>query len=1325
MRQTFLDSAAKEALRKHVRRLRALLIEQFYESARGEYRLDATDIAKAKLPEARRERRQRLERWLDEQQRALPAKKGVKPADLRRRALDQAVKEAAHTWLNRLVFLRTLEHHGLSAPAVITGGWKSPGYANEFARYAGPLATDDSLGMLPLLEAVFAELALELPGLFGPVGLTELFPVPAAALRETIEALNDPALETAWGDDTALGWVYQYWNDPEREGLDAKIAGGGKIEPHEIASKTQMFTERYMVEWLLQNSLGLTWLAICKKQSWQAEAEPVLAALETRRAEWRKRREAREVAADALMPVESGLESAWKYYVPQPIPADAVDKSPASIRDLKLLDPACGSGHFLVIAFDLLARLYREEAQHLGQSWSDRDIAQSIVANNLHGIDIDARAIQIAAAGLWLKARLFAPDARLTQLNLVAPTLELGNLPVDDPALVQLRQDLKREVNLPEELTQKLVSSLGGVSYLGSLLRVDAAIEDALRDVELVIEQGKPGQGDLFNGFPLQQLKLNMGEAKATVLDRLEAFLSRHSSSEDLGLRLDGEQLAAGVRFVRLARAGWYDVVVGNPPYHGVGKLSESKYYVANYSSGRPDLFAGFFLRGLELSKPGGYCALITLSNWMFLSVFRELRKEVRDQTLVSLADLGKAAFTSGGTLISTSCTVLRRASTQSSSIAVQPHTAQEVVRDDGQPKRTEAALLLQRGRYEFDLKDFEVIEGEPIVYWWTKDFLQRYAKAPKLGEASPGRQGLITGDMVRFLRRTWELRGESIALDGNPTGALAWVPYIRGAAGRKWFEDAECVVNWATQGLEVKSFESNGRQASRPQNESNYFRVGVAFSMIGASCVSRLHRYPSIFGDKGSSVFPANPSEALCVMNRSSSCEVLAALNPTVSFQSGDINRLPVFPVADADELVQTIESAFCVHESAREPSVEFKSPGPSPWRSAKAWAQLAVDRPEGALLPPYEPELDPPELEAFVSFAIGVALGRFAANGEGILEHAPTDALPAGILFVAEAEHLNDSLKHPAGARIDAAWSQHSVAIAKGKPQSLRDYLRKDFFAYHKGLYENRPIYFPLSSEKRAFVAYVSIHRWQDNTLQVLLADHLHPLLRQLDGEIVDANRARASSDKKAASAADKQYAATKKLRDELFEFIASISAIAERGAPPTDAKCPTRAADAPFRMDLDDGVMINSAALWPLLKPQWKDPEKWWKHLCLAEGKKDYDWAHLTRRYFPDRVEEKCKVDPSLGVAHGCFWKYHPAKAYAWELRLQDEIRPDFTIDEPDSDGARARFLVERAPEAAALCEKEQQRRARKAAKQDAAEADEAPDAAEDEASEVDDE
>src|SRR5664279_1077611 len=150
MKPTLLTPSAKDTLSKTIRGLRAQLLEKLYESARGEYQLDVK-LDKAQLPEARRCKRERLETWLDEQARA--AKKGkAKPDELRKRFLQQAVKQAAHTWLNRLVFMRILEHHALLQPAVITGGWDSPAYAQEFIHYAGPLAQDDSRGYRHLLD---------------------------------------------------------------------------------------------------------------------------------------------------------------------------------------------------------------------------------------------------------------------------------------------------------------------------------------------------------------------------------------------------------------------------------------------------------------------------------------------------------------------------------------------------------------------------------------------------------------------------------------------------------------------------------------------------------------------------------------------------------------------------------------------------------------------------------------------------------------------------------------------------------------------------------------------------------------------------------------------------------------------------------------------------------------------------------------------------------------------------------------------------------------------------------------------------------------------
>ena len=256
---------------------------------------------------------------------------------------------------------------------------------------------------------------------------------------------------------------------------------------------------------------------------------------------------------------------------------------------------------------------------------------------------------------------------------------------------------------------------------------------------------------------------------------------------------------------------------------------------------------------------------------------------------------------------------------------------------------------------------------------------------------------------------------------------------------------------------------------------------------------------------------------------------------------------------------------------------------------------------------------------------------------------------------------------------------------------------------------MYDSRPIHWPLSSAKKTFVAWVNIHRMNSQTLKVLLADHLiHGARSRIDGELADLRQVRDSEDRQAARKADARLGKLTLWLDELNEFITAVEQCADHGAPPTDGRCPEREQDAVYAPDLDDGVMINSAALWPLLEPQWKDPKKWWKELASAQGKKDYDWAHLAIRYWPSRVDEKCQGDPSLAVAHGCFWRYHPERAWAWELRLQQEIAPDFRIEEaPYRPGGkhlgdegdaphRLTWLSDHPAEALAAVEKEATRR-----------------------------
>lgn len=1285
MRRTVLDSATKEALRKAVRGLRERLLEALDQAAEGEYRLQ-TSPERAKLPVERRVRRERLEAWLEEQVRATPApEREGKAAEkaLHERFRREAVKEAAYTLLNRLVFVRILEHHGLIQPALLSGGWESPAYRDEFVHYSHALQGDDTRGYAALLELLYAELALDLPGLFGPVGLTQLLPISAASLRDVITVLNDKALDRAWGDDMTLGWVYQFWNDPDREALDLKVKNGGKIEAHEIASKTQMFTERYMVDWLLHNSLGQTWLAICAKNGWTSDFHRVRDGLDARRAEWRQRRVAGEVALDALMPLESELEERWKYWVPQPLAEDAPRSAPGSIRELKLLDPACGSGHFLVVAFDLLAALYEEEARHRGETWARDEVARSIIEHNLHGIDIDPRAVQIAAAQLWLKARLYAPEAELRAMNLVAPVFRLAGLPKNDPAFEGLCAALDA-FPVPRQRKLDLMDKLAGVDHLGTLLHVDDEIQKFL-------EQARGALGAVA--------KPNAADAKGALRRWFAEFLDAHSAQADLGLRLDGEQVAAGVRFLEIVRDGTYDLVVGNPPYHSTGKLANSAEFVALAEEARADVFAAFFIRGLALLRPSGQLGLISLSNWMYLGAFERLRKRLVGEGIRLIADFGKGAFSSGSQLISTSaCLVSPRSNGKSLALRLHDGGGSGGLEALG---RIRAALLAQVGRHEFDVAKLSGIKGTPLVYWWDEALLKEYAKSTTLGERYRTRVGLQTSDNPRFLRRVWEpiRQSKELAISASDTRARRWAPYVKGAAGRKWIEPLLDTVNWKWRGLEIKLFNEYGYGSfsKNVRNEDAYFEPAVTFVTLGNRFSARAHRRPSIIDTMGSSVFTSDVAQVLALLNTRKAAYILESIAPGVHFSTSDVDRLPLVEIPTAEGIMAQLLRAFDAHESHREASLEFIKSGESTWTYVQDWAQSAVDQPTDAPLPPYEPIYDAPDPIAYVSFALGVAFGRFGANGEGILTEVPATTLSAGILYLTGTEVLPDSLSKPAAAQISTAWAEHGPAILNGDHRDLRDWLREKFFAYHKTLYENRPIYFPLSSAKKNFVAFISIHRWTDSTLQTLLADHLHPNLRQLDASITDLNQARASSDRKAASGADRQYTQIKKLRDELADFIEQVTECAERGAPPAPGG-PPRAVDAPFRMDLDDGVMINSAALWPLLEPQWKDAKKWWKELCEAKGRKDYDWAHLAARYFPKRVDEKCRVDPSLAVAHGCFWKYHPAKAYAWELRLAHEIGPEFAIDEKDADEHRATFLSQHPVDANAILQKERDRRER---------------------------
>lgn len=1334
---------AKKALSSTIRGLRQRLLDDLHVATESAYRLSVRP-QDAGLDEVARTKRRRLDDWLDEQLRAqAPGARRRDREEFRR----EAEQQAGYTLLNRLVILRLMEEPGpsgqpLRKPALIKGGWGSTAYQDFRDLARGVVRDDPTEGFGFLLQLVCEELSDDLPGLFGSAGIGDLIPIPPATLRHAVEELNKEELESCWADDMTLGWVYQYWNDPERERLDAKINEGGKIEPHEIASKTQMFTERYMVDWMLQNSLGLMWFTLCKKHGWipEVQASGTLQRLEERRVDWRTKRASGEVSLTDLMPLETDEERRWAYFLPgQEIPEEAVELAPESVREWKILDPAVGSGHFLVVALGLLLALLQEEARHRGEAndpkWSERAIVEHLLAHTLHGIDIDHRAVQIAAASLWLKGKALCHDIQPEQLNLVAPHLRLAELPLDDPVLLKLAEDIEAETKIPKSFTSCLLEGLRGADHLGSLLKIDHAVEEVIEQQEKRLEQlrvrGRQLDAIKDGISPPQEAELafSANDARATIQDLLDQFLSRHSSGDDLGLRLHGEQLSAGVRFARMLKKAAYDLVVANPPYQGTAKMVSTTYVETHHHSGKADLYAAFLLRALELTRSGGLSAMLTMRNWMFLKQYSGLRELLlQEHSLEIVGDFDRGAFEGiPDEVVSVCASAIRKHKPHESdsSLAQCPTPRDDTSRDIERTGRKRSATLAHEGICRFKVSSLKAIPGWPLVYWWDREALKSYRETPLLGDTHEVASGITTGNNDRFVRLIHECARTDLPSSMDIIDpSKPWQPFVNGAEGVSWLEAAREAINWRYAALELQVFGSYvAPSVVRLRDPRHHFIRGIPFSMIGSRFTARAHSHPSLIGKKGASVVSANQASIVCLLNSSRTRDIMSSLNPGVGFEMCDVARIPVFEIKSANSIFETLESSFGVHENHRELSVKYRHPGPTPWRHTQEWAQKAVDCPEGDPLPEYIEKLDPEPPTDHLSFALGVALGRFApldeqgqqttSNPAGILDPSTADlshALPAGIIFLdgsLEDNDLRDGLGAEASAPLHQAWSRYGASIAPNR--SLRDWLRLDFFKdVHKGMYENRPIHWPLSSASKTFVAWVNIHRMDSRTLKVLLADHLIPARSRIDGELKDLRQVRDGRDRKAARLASTRISKLIPWRDELQEFISAVEQCADQGPPPTDGRCPEREQDAIYDPDLDDGVMINSAALWPLLEPQWKDPKKWWKELASARGKRDYDWAHLAMRYWPTRVDAKCQQDPSLGVAHGCFWRCHPERAWAWELRLQQEIGADFRIEEPPycpggrdlGDGGdaphRLAWLADHPEEALAAVEKEAIRR-----------------------------
>ncbi len=515
--------------------------------------------------------------------------------------LDRIVREQAFTVLNRLAALRMAEARGLLVESV-GNSFQAKGF-QLYARLAGTGLGETGEAYRTYLFSVFDALSQDLPGLFdrySPQG--RLFPR-EAALLQVLNLINDAEIAPLWSEDETIGWIYQYFNSKE-ERKAMRDASQAPRNSRELAVRNQFFTPRYVVEFLVDNTLGRLWF---------------------------------NATGGATC-----LRDRCQYLLVKPDEAPLAATKLRDPRTLKLLDPACGSMHFGLYAFDLFAEIYREawaweqengpgsldastqphaELKPLSQTYEDesaflRDVPRLIIEHNVYGVDIDPRAAQIASLALWLRAQRAWHDAGVKAKD--RPLVGRGHVvaAVAPPAERELRQQFAANLDTRDaELFEKTLELLKGLPELGVLLQVE-------RELPNLIEKVYGKNTDLFadgrNAKTWAQIESGL---RSALTDFAQAAQSTYQG------RLFAQDALQGLRLIDLCREV-FDVVVMNPPFGALAANTKDQLTKA-YPRSKNDLLAIMVERGLELLRPGGRIGAITSRTCFFLSSFQKWREQV------------------------------------------------------------------------------------------------------------------------------------------------------------------------------------------------------------------------------------------------------------------------------------------------------------------------------------------------------------------------------------------------------------------------------------------------------------------------------------------------------------------------------------------------------------------------------------------------------------------------------------------------------------------------------------------------------------------------
>ncbi|MCR0099316.1 BREX-1 system adenine-specific DNA-methyltransferase PglX [Acinetobacter baumannii] len=1102
-------------------------------------------------------------------------------------SFEQTIDYIAYSWFNRLCAIRYMEckgllDHGRRVLSSADGSAGLPQILEECLDIDLPGLDASRVAELKLDgnkdEELYREILLAqchalnqvMPLLFEQVSDESelLLPDNLTKTDSLIRDLVSSIPEEDWSDVQIIGWLYQFYISEKKDQVIGKV-----VKSEDIPAATQLFTPNWIVKYLVQNSVGRLWMM----------AQP-----------------------------DSTLANNWEYYIQ---PAEQTDEVNAQLKQLidvrisedgdtlnpesiTVLDPACGSGHILVEAYDCLKAIYLE------RGYRSRDIPRLILENNLYGIDIDTRAAQLASFALLMKAR--EDDRRLFSNP---PKLNIVALQDSQPERLEaFSQDLA-STGIAQADLQELLDLFEHSSTFGSLIQIPAAFAHKLPDLESKLNTAA-ASGDIFSQQSAQEL----------------------------------------LPFVQQAMllAKQYDAVIANPPYMGGKGMNTAlkDFAKKKFPDSKSDLFAMFIERGFGWCKDSGFNSMVTMQSWMFLSSYEAMREKLlSNNSLVSLIQLpydGKGP-TAMGISFGISVSILQKNKINGLIGDFDCFRYFELT-EDGIPKQFPS---LNERNVKTKPDDFKKIPGSPVAYWVSDKVREIFETSSSLNDVADARQGLATTDNNRFLRLWQEINFQRIGFNikNREYAQLSekkWFPHNKGGEFRKWFGNQEYVVNWENDGQEIKdNILSRYSYLKTPdfvaKNQQFYFKISVSWTAITSAKFSARRDFGGFIpSNAGMSVYADNDTlKFLNSLMNSILCDAfLKIISPTLNFGAGDISKIPL-KVNETnkskisylhDEAIKFSKIDWDSYETSwdftRNPIIRTQQPNLeqafNTWQQQNTNAVAEMKRLEEEnnklFIEAYglQDELTPDvpdeqitltranrekDSQRLVSYALGCMMGRYSLDESGLIyAHAgnqdfdasryqtfPADA--DGIIPLTEMHWFEDDATHRIQEFLTAVWGKDTLdanmlwlaesldkKASETAEDTIRRYLASKFYKDHMQTYKKRPIYWLFSSGKQgAFQALVYLHRYNESTLARMRTEYVMPLISKMAAYANSLETAKESSD----SAAEIKRI-EKKLQD-LHKQQAELSSFEEKLR---------HYADQRISLDLDDGVKVNYGKFGDLL-------------------------------------------------------------------------------------------------------------------------------------------